>query len=71
MWDFQEDLKENLTDLTEEITEVTRENLEKGREITEEKRKKVLEAIETGEKVLSDPKERMEGLFRKNIKSKQ
>jgi gas vesicle protein len=71
MWDFQENLKENLTDLIEEITEVTRENLDKGREITEDKKKKVLEVIEIGEKVLSDQKERMEGLFRKNLKLKK
>ena len=39
IWNFQENLKENVNDLIEEITEVTRVRLEKGKEITEEKKK--------------------------------
>ena len=36
-----------------------------GKEITEDKKKKVFEVIEAGEKVLSDQKERIEKLFKK------
>jgi gas vesicle protein len=51
-------------DLIEDIAEVTRDNLEKGKEITEEKKKKILEMIESGEKLLSAQKENLKKLFR-------
>ena len=66
VWDFQENLKENVNDLIEEITEVTRVHLEKGKEITEEKKKKVLEVIRSGEKIFSDQRERLDKLFKKS-----
>jgi hypothetical protein len=55
---------ESIDDLIEDIAEVTRDNLEKGKEITEEKKKKILEMIESGEKLLSAQKENLKKLFR-------
>ena len=48
VWDFQETLRESIDDLIEDVAEVTRDNLEKGKTITEEKKKKIIEMIESG-----------------------
>jgi len=64
VWDFQETLKENIDDLIEDIAEVTRDSLEKGKEITEEKKKRILEVIESGERLLSNQREGLKKLFK-------
>lgn len=64
VWDFQESLKESIDRLIEDTAEVTRDSLEKGKKITDEKKKKILELIESGEKLMSAQKENLQRLLK-------